>query len=279
VEVEPLTLSEWEMLECHAHFLEQGGILGQVSIVYPNQILHLKLNNTMECSIVRLKVLPGSFIRSNYDSQRVLDNIEVLDEGTLDCGSVQTDDDSSIALSHSTTSSVSSQSEVSSSPTEDLPRESLLPCLRLVQNTQFCIAPKPRPSVIDMPLSIPLRVGIHPSVLPQNSKMKQLFHLCNDFIPSHVMEDLNVPPKFVVLHPETLHEHVPGWMFFQNNESNNPLALLSRCKFRSCLGKREFESSHESNFSENTSNHTLVRVRSDDSIPKNIVGKNFVAKL
>ena len=39
IEIEPLTISDWELLEIHADELESGNLLGQVSVVYPNQIL------------------------------------------------------------------------------------------------------------------------------------------------------------------------------------------------------------------------------------------------
>ena len=45
VEVEPLTSSDWESLEVYAEFLEEGGLLQQVSIVYPNQILSLRVDS------------------------------------------------------------------------------------------------------------------------------------------------------------------------------------------------------------------------------------------
>lgn len=43
VEVEPLTTSDWESLEVHAQVLEDGGLLQQVSVVYPQQVLLLKV--------------------------------------------------------------------------------------------------------------------------------------------------------------------------------------------------------------------------------------------
>jgi hypothetical protein len=43
VEVEPLSTSDWESLEVNAELLEEGGLLQQVSVVYPNQLLSLRV--------------------------------------------------------------------------------------------------------------------------------------------------------------------------------------------------------------------------------------------
>lgn len=52
VEVEPLSTSDWESLEVHAELLEEGGLLQQVSVVYPNQVLSLRVGLEM----VRVRV-------------------------------------------------------------------------------------------------------------------------------------------------------------------------------------------------------------------------------
>jgi hypothetical protein len=61
VEVEPLTPADWLLLQSNAAWLENGGILGQVSVVYPNQILPLWIQN----DLVRVRVVPESFCRTN----------------------------------------------------------------------------------------------------------------------------------------------------------------------------------------------------------------------
>ena len=52
VTVEPLTVRDWESLEVYAEMLEGGGLLQQVTIVYPNQVLALRVNSEM----VRVRV-------------------------------------------------------------------------------------------------------------------------------------------------------------------------------------------------------------------------------
>ena len=43
VEVEPITTSDWESLEVYAQALEDGGLLQQVSVIYPQQVVLLKV--------------------------------------------------------------------------------------------------------------------------------------------------------------------------------------------------------------------------------------------
>ena len=43
IEIEPINDSDWELMDCFSTYLEDGGLLQQVSIVFPNQKLALKL--------------------------------------------------------------------------------------------------------------------------------------------------------------------------------------------------------------------------------------------
>jgi Peroxisome biogenesis factor 1, N-terminal len=57
--VEPCTAEDWELVELNAAWLEQGGLLQQVSLVYSGQILHIRLSNT--ATMARLMVSPRNF--------------------------------------------------------------------------------------------------------------------------------------------------------------------------------------------------------------------------
>ena len=46
IRIDPLQLEDWELLECFAMSLEDGGLLSQISIVYPNQRLPLTLSSS-----------------------------------------------------------------------------------------------------------------------------------------------------------------------------------------------------------------------------------------
>lgn len=54
VEVEPLTVEDWEMLEVHAGWLENGGLLSQITVVYPNQVLRLVINGGTDTATIRV---------------------------------------------------------------------------------------------------------------------------------------------------------------------------------------------------------------------------------
>lgn len=41
VRVYPCSVEDWELLECHARYLQEGGFLSQISVVYPNQVIPL----------------------------------------------------------------------------------------------------------------------------------------------------------------------------------------------------------------------------------------------
>jgi len=54
--VEPVTTADWELVELDAAWLENGGLLQQVSVVYVNQIIPLVLSNKKD--VARIRVLP-----------------------------------------------------------------------------------------------------------------------------------------------------------------------------------------------------------------------------
>ena len=53
VDVEPVSVKDWELLEVYAQELEMGGLLQQVSVVYPNQLLRLCLGRDMAHVVVK----------------------------------------------------------------------------------------------------------------------------------------------------------------------------------------------------------------------------------
>jgi len=54
--VEPLTVEDWELLQFHAAWLERGGLLRQVSLVYPHQVVPLRLDNSNSNDVARVRV-------------------------------------------------------------------------------------------------------------------------------------------------------------------------------------------------------------------------------
>jgi hypothetical protein len=56
--VEPLSVDDWALLQANADWLEQGGLLQQVSLVYPGQILTLCAGGR---DVVRVRVVATNF--------------------------------------------------------------------------------------------------------------------------------------------------------------------------------------------------------------------------
>lgn len=56
--VEPVTDDDWRLIESSAAWLEEGGLLRQLSVVYPGQIVTTRLERNVTASF---RVLPDSF--------------------------------------------------------------------------------------------------------------------------------------------------------------------------------------------------------------------------
>jgi hypothetical protein len=90
------------------------------------------------------------------------------------------------------------------------------PCFRLVANTEVIVIPKPRP--VEPAPSTPLRVV--PCWDHWSPRMQALA----------MREGIPIPkvlPCSIMVHPETLEEHLPGWKGLQMSKSTSPLAVLS----------------------------------------------------
>ena len=53
LEVDPVTVADWELLEAHADALEQGGLLQQVSVVYTGQLICLQMGRDVARVVVK----------------------------------------------------------------------------------------------------------------------------------------------------------------------------------------------------------------------------------
>ena len=183
IQLEPLTTEDWELIDINSDFLEGGGLLQQVSIVYPNQILTFKLGT----DYVRVKVVSNGFISSLQFSSS---ENEVSDS----------EDSSHMSLDES---EESTQSHITEAHESLVTNQSNL-FLRLVANTQVIVNPKPRARKRDprnFPISTALR--IQPSKDDFSHSMKDLFQ---DF-------DMASPPEQLTafVNPLTLSSDVPGW--------------------------------------------------------------------
>jgi len=177
LQVDPLTTEDWELLETSSEFLESGGLLQQVSVVYPHEKLQLYVGSH-GYDTVHVSVKPSNFLSSS---------------STTVCN-----------YNSSSTSSSSSEEESDEDDDDTLVTNNQRCCLRLVADTEVIITPKPRSEKqrTDFSLSQPLRV--YPTWDDWSKPMKEL---CK----SLVVTSLDVPPLSMCAHPDTLNKHVPGW--------------------------------------------------------------------
>jgi len=67
VHVEPVSTEDWELLQCDSEFLQEGGFLQQVSVVYTKQRLCLKLENDwVELLVNRIETLSNDEKKIDY---------------------------------------------------------------------------------------------------------------------------------------------------------------------------------------------------------------------
>ena len=64
--VEPVTFEDWELLQMNAAWLEGGGLLNQISIVYPNQVVPLLLSNGSDRAHARVLSGPNFDRKSSW---------------------------------------------------------------------------------------------------------------------------------------------------------------------------------------------------------------------
>lgn len=113
---EPLSTSDWELIEMEASLLEDGGLLNQVTIVYPGQVFPLRLSSgeTYSCrleSAAWIKVAEQSFASSLFQNDS---------------------DDTDSMFTSKSDSSESSLCKIRYN------------CLRLMAETEVSVIPKPR---------------------------------------------------------------------------------------------------------------------------------------
>lgn len=118
VTFEPLTTSDWELIEMEASVLEDGGLLNQITIVYPGQVFPLRL------------VSPGESYSGGLKSAAW---IKVVAEDGFASSLVQNDSDETDSMFARDTDS--SQSELC---------DVHYNCLRLMAETEVSVIPKPR---------------------------------------------------------------------------------------------------------------------------------------
>lgn len=118
VTFEPVSTSDWELIEMEASVLEDGGLLNQITIIYPGQVFPLRL------------VSPGESYSGGLESAAW---IKVVAEDGFASSSARYDSDETDSMFASDTDS--SQSELCGVRYD---------CLRLMAETEVSVIPKPR---------------------------------------------------------------------------------------------------------------------------------------
>eukprot|EP00804_Cyclotella_cryptica_P006501 CCRYP_012777-RA/>CCRYP_012777-RA protein AED:0.11 eAED:0.11 QI:86/1/1/1/0.12/0.11/9/4676/323 len=124
VTFEPVSTSDWEMIEMEASILEDGGLLNQITIVYPGQVLPLRLiSPERDHSLARIET--AAWVKVAKDSSGVEPpNVSEV----IDCSSDTESDTESCP----------------SSCDENFRTESSVQCVRLMAETEVIVIPKPR---------------------------------------------------------------------------------------------------------------------------------------
>ena len=249
VTVEPLTVSDWELIECFADVLQSdtlGGLLQQVSIIYPNQILPLYLahGSTMKSSVsskdvAYIKILPDSFRVDSHESE------DLAAVGGDDDFTSETDSSSSSLLNELT--HIRSENEAQNKDAfGNMNRQKRFwNCLRLVQDTEVVVVPKARATLKSYAWSKPIRVFPIQSDLSESAKIisEKLSAYCRvnqsnqditlsssfarlhqrfywkEVLPYIPVNDDHRIPMCILVHPTTLLLHIPGGSEIESDTS------------------------------------------------------------
>mmetsp|Transcript_23725 Transcript_23725/g.47295 ORF Transcript_23725/g.47295 Transcript_23725/m.47295 type:complete len:1290 (-) Transcript_23725:113-3982(-) len=198
---EPLSTSDWELLEMEASALEDGGLLDQITVVFPGQVFPLQLirrtaggevptRDLEKCAWI--KVAERDLGGSSHDGMD--DHHDDDDEDS--------DDSSSFDSVYSSDGAATTESH----PKTPFPRNG---CVRLMAETEVIVIPKPRLRRRDESPSSPRdehRSGIDDEVLFSASSPLRVQPLLLG------SNGASVPPPlgFVYLHPSTL-VGIPGY--------------------------------------------------------------------
>lgn len=137
--VEPATVEDWELLEIYSDFMEKGGLLSQVSVIYPKQQLTIRIDGNDRVKI-RVK--------------------EITTLSSLNLGNVAS----------SVWPDISSEGSTFGKRTQD--GSSLPQCVLLIEDTEMIVEPKTRQRKKNVPWLHPFR--LIPSDFDWGSSFKNL---------------------------------------------------------------------------------------------------------
>ncbi|KAL7482742.1 hypothetical protein ACHAW6_008403, partial [Cyclotella cf. meneghiniana] len=208
VTFEPVSTSDWEMIEMEASILEDGGLLNQITIVYSGQILPLRLIPP-EKDRSRGRIETAAWVKVAKDG---LGGQPQKVDKMIDCSSnTESDTESS-----------------SSSCDEDFPRESSIQCVRLMAETEVVIIPKPRVKEEEPKLRIK---PIHKDPLNSPSYPLRVQLTSWDFTNAdrELMESQLPSPRIahVYLHPLTILD-IPGYRECCNDSASFRAVIIKK---------------------------------------------------
>jgi hypothetical protein len=122
--VEPLTTKDWELLEIHSEAMEEGGLLNQISVVYLNQVLELRIAKSSDIVKMQVKEIESYSFAGRETSLSVWP--EIVSPSNL------------------------------SSENVTMSKHPL--CVLLIEDTEVVITPKPRAEKKSISWSSPLRL-------------------------------------------------------------------------------------------------------------------------
>lgn len=114
--VDPLSFKDWELLEVYCDFIKDGGLLSQVSVVYPDQILTLRINEVDRVKILLKEITTRASSNTGDKTYTVWPNISTSNSDSGKC--------LKMTKTHSD-------------------------CVLLIQDTEIIVEPKTRPEKKD----------------------------------------------------------------------------------------------------------------------------------
>jgi Peroxisome biogenesis factor 1, N-terminal len=194
--VEPVTVEDWELLEFCNEWLENGGLLQQVCVVYSGQITPLRLQNNSD--VVHVRILPKNFRRDSRNTS----NRQRLGEAKVN-----------VVWPSSVDGSLEMYSDIN--------------CLRLVADTQVIIAPKPRQ------LSLPATTMF--DILPSREDFvdTKFLDILSALLSTrqNTYKPITISPCTIVIHPESCNKLMTDKDFYlrmcQKKESIVRIQLCS----------------------------------------------------
>jgi hypothetical protein len=216
--IEPLSYEDWDFMTIHAEWLENGGLLSQVCIVYPNQIipLHLQQSNNNNTSNDNVDIAYVRVLQSNFEYQSNENGTDNNDTNDNTRSIWPDDDDNDV--------------DEGKPVTTDNTNVQYHPCLRLVANTQIIVIPKERvdPTKSEQQQQYSPMLRIIPSFedYSYSDDDTNIFEAFPE--PQNFLYPVPVPSQTILVHPKTLSKMMS--VLRNENKGNGSSTAVVRIK-------------------------------------------------